>query len=75
MSQRSQILNMPSGYRELQPEIDATMPTYGLEVRTISNLMSNIFVTPERGTSKLGVLVGVYGHYVGFKSDFWVYLF
>jgi len=30
-------------YFRYRPEVDATMPTSGLEVRTISDLMSNIY--------------------------------
>jgi len=44
MSQRSEILNTPTGHRDLLPvpEVDATTPTSGLEVQTISDLTSNI---------------------------------
>jgi len=51
-----------------RPEVDATTHTSGLEVRSIWDLMSNISVTPETGTSELSELVVVNGHYVGFES-------
>jgi len=53
--------------RDHQPEIDATKPTSGLEVRTIADLTSTISMIPVPATSKLGEPTGVYGHYVGFE--------
>jgi len=66
------------------PEVGATTPTSGLEVRTLANSTSNKrplpvwrterlqirrWISPRPHDSKLGMPIGVYGFYIRFESQ------